>query len=127
MIIADQLSHVNVKERSLNVASHCHWAVLDVSLAHSPPTPALALGMEPQAEKQVEKVSALGMVRRDTALLLRDFKQGASNWFQALLDPNRASAGTGIPARACLCVCVFARACVHVCVCMHVYVHEWWH
>uniref|UniRef100_A0A8C7S3V1 Lipase, hormone-sensitive b n=1 Tax=Oncorhynchus mykiss TaxID=8022 RepID=A0A8C7S3V1_ONCMY len=40
--------------------------------------------------KQVEKVSTLSMVRRDTALLLRDFKQGASNWIHSLLDPNRA-------------------------------------
>uniref|UniRef100_A0A674BIZ9 Lipase E, hormone sensitive type n=1 Tax=Salmo trutta TaxID=8032 RepID=A0A674BIZ9_SALTR len=29
---------------------------------------------------------------RDTALLLRDFKQGASNWIHSLLDPNRAAA-----------------------------------
>ncbi|XP_035612608.1 hormone-sensitive lipase-like isoform X3 [Oncorhynchus keta] len=48
-------------------------------------------GEEPQAEKQV-KVSTLSMVRRDTALLLRDFKQGASNWIHSLLDPNRAAA-----------------------------------
>uniref|UniRef100_A0AAZ3PRZ8 Hormone-sensitive lipase n=1 Tax=Oncorhynchus tshawytscha TaxID=74940 RepID=A0AAZ3PRZ8_ONCTS len=41
---------------------------------------------------QVEKVSTLSMVRRDTALLLRDFKQGASNWIHSLLDPNRAAA-----------------------------------
>ncbi|XP_072547865.1 hormone-sensitive lipase isoform X2 [Salminus brasiliensis] len=51
-------------------------------------------GMDSQVEKQVEKVSTLGMVRRDTALLLRDFKQGASNWIHSLLDPNRASAET---------------------------------
>uniref|UniRef100_A0A8C7S483 Lipase, hormone-sensitive b n=1 Tax=Oncorhynchus mykiss TaxID=8022 RepID=A0A8C7S483_ONCMY len=49
-------------------------------------------GTTPQAEKQVEKVSTLSMVRRDTALLLRDFKQGASNWIHSLLDPNRAAA-----------------------------------
>ncbi|CAB1333985.1 unnamed protein product, partial [Coregonus sp. 'balchen'] len=49
-------------------------------------------GEEPQAEKQVEKVSTLSMVRRDTALLLRDFKQGASNWIHSILDPNRAVA-----------------------------------
>uniref|UniRef100_A0A8C7S597 Lipase, hormone-sensitive b n=1 Tax=Oncorhynchus mykiss TaxID=8022 RepID=A0A8C7S597_ONCMY len=36
-------------------------------------------------------VSTLSMVRRDTALLLRDFKQGASNWIHSLLDPNRAA------------------------------------
>ncbi|XP_077431104.1 LOW QUALITY PROTEIN: hormone-sensitive lipase [Vanacampus margaritifer] len=47
-------------------------------------------GNEPQTEKQVEKVSTLSMVRRDTALLLRDFRQGASNWIHSLLDSNRA-------------------------------------
>ncbi|XP_067094667.1 hormone-sensitive lipase isoform X1 [Osmerus mordax] len=46
-------------------------------------------GVEAQVEKQVEKVSTMTLVRRDTALMLRDFRQGASNWFQALLDPNR--------------------------------------
>ncbi|XP_054869721.1 hormone-sensitive lipase isoform X3 [Amphiprion ocellaris] len=49
-------------------------------------------GNEPQTEKQVAKVSTLSLVRRDTALMLRDFRQGASNWIQSLLDPNRASA-----------------------------------
>ncbi|XP_072316017.1 hormone-sensitive lipase isoform X2 [Eucyclogobius newberryi] len=49
-------------------------------------------GNEPQAEKQVEKASTLSIVRRDTALLLRDFRQGASNWIHSLLDSNRASA-----------------------------------
>ncbi|CAL8247495.1 unnamed protein product [Lota lota] len=44
-----------------------------------------------QTEQPVEKVSTLGMVRRDTALLLRDFRQGASNWIQSLLDPNKSS------------------------------------
>uniref|UniRef100_A0A3Q3AFJ7 Hormone-sensitive lipase n=1 Tax=Kryptolebias marmoratus TaxID=37003 RepID=A0A3Q3AFJ7_KRYMA len=51
-------------------------------------------GNEPQTEKQIEKVSTLSLVRRDTALLLRDFRQGASNWIQSLLDPNRASASS---------------------------------
>ncbi|XP_036414164.1 hormone-sensitive lipase isoform X2 [Colossoma macropomum] len=49
-------------------------------------------GMDLQVEKQVEKVSTLSMVKRDTALLLRDFRQGASNWIHSLLDPNRANA-----------------------------------
>ncbi|KAA0703295.1 Hormone-sensitive lipase [Triplophysa tibetana] len=47
-------------------------------------------GTEPQVEKQVEKVNTLSMVRRDTALLLRDFKQGASNWIHSLLDRGSA-------------------------------------
>ncbi|KAM4601457.1 LOW QUALITY PROTEIN: hormone-sensitive lipase [Polymixia lowei] len=57
-------------------------------------------GMEPQTEKQVEKVSTLSTVRRDTALLLRDFRQGASNWIQSLLDPNRAPASPSTAAEA---------------------------
>uniref|UniRef100_A0A8C5FG50 Hormone-sensitive lipase n=1 Tax=Gadus morhua TaxID=8049 RepID=A0A8C5FG50_GADMO len=48
-------------------------------------------GVAEQTERPVEKVSTLGMVRRDTALLLRDFRQGASNWIQSLLDPNKTS------------------------------------
>ncbi|KAM4736101.1 hormone-sensitive lipase isoform 2-T2 [Anableps anableps] len=55
-------------------------------------------GNEPQTEKQVEKVSTLSLVRRDTALLLRDFQQGASNWIQSLLDPNRASVSSNTAA-----------------------------
>ncbi|XP_070767410.1 hormone-sensitive lipase [Enoplosus armatus] len=49
-------------------------------------------GKSPQTETQVEKVSTLSLVRRDTALMLRDFRQGASNWIHSLLDSNRASA-----------------------------------
>nr|XP_055066054.1 hormone-sensitive lipase isoform X2 [Misgurnus anguillicaudatus] len=47
-------------------------------------------GTEPQVEKQVETLSTLSMVRRDTALLLRDFKQGATNWIHSLLDRGSA-------------------------------------
>ncbi|XP_034729111.1 hormone-sensitive lipase isoform X4 [Etheostoma cragini] len=49
-------------------------------------------GADPQTETQIEKASTMSLVRRDTALLLRDFRQGASNWIHALLDSNRASA-----------------------------------
>ncbi|XP_069393843.1 hormone-sensitive lipase isoform X1 [Paralichthys olivaceus] len=55
-------------------------------------------GNEPQTEKQVEKVSTLSLVRRDTALMLRDFRQGASNWIHSLLDHNRAPASSGAAA-----------------------------
>lgn len=79
-------------------------------------------GNEPQTEKQVEKVSTLSLVRRDTALLLRDFRQGASNWIHSLLDPNRATASpstdaeappgaTGIPPPVIVCRGVFVCAC----------------
>lgn len=92
----------------------CAYSGLTKTLS-SPP------GNEPQTEKQVEKVSTLSLVRRDTALLLRDFRQGASNWIQSLLDPNRASASsstvaeaapgpTGIPSSAI----VYMNVCVHV-------------
>ncbi|XP_059423877.1 hormone-sensitive lipase isoform X1 [Carassius carassius] len=47
-------------------------------------------GTDPRVEKQVEKVSTLSMVRSDTALLLRDFRQGASNWIHSLLDRGSA-------------------------------------
>ncbi|XP_051575958.1 hormone-sensitive lipase isoform X2 [Myxocyprinus asiaticus] len=49
-------------------------------------------GTEPQVEKQVEKVSTLSMVRRDTALRLKDFKQGASDWIHSLLDRGSSDA-----------------------------------
>uniref|UniRef100_A0A4W4GZS6 Hormone-sensitive lipase n=1 Tax=Electrophorus electricus TaxID=8005 RepID=A0A4W4GZS6_ELEEL len=51
-------------------------------------------GMDTQVEKQVEKVSTLGLVRRDTALLFKDLKQGASNWIHSILESTRASAET---------------------------------
>uniref|UniRef100_A0A3P8RI38 Hormone-sensitive lipase n=1 Tax=Astatotilapia calliptera TaxID=8154 RepID=A0A3P8RI38_ASTCA len=54
-------------------------------------------GSGPQTEKQVEKVSTLSLVRRDTALLLRDFRQGASNWIHSLIDSSRAPASTSTP------------------------------
>ncbi|XP_060937563.1 hormone-sensitive lipase [Limanda limanda] len=53
-------------------------------------------GDEPQAEKQVEKVSTLSLVRRDTALML----QGASNWIHSLLNHNRAPAPPSTAAEA---------------------------
>ncbi|KAM6909862.1 hormone-sensitive lipase isoform 2-T2 [Xenentodon cancila] len=57
-------------------------------------------GNEPQADKQVERVSTLSQVRRDTALLLRDFRQGASNWIHSLLDPNRTTGSLSTAAEA---------------------------
>ncbi|XP_075907167.1 hormone-sensitive lipase isoform X2 [Nelusetta ayraudi] len=58
-------------------------------------------GTEPQGtEAQIERVSTLSMVRRDTALLLRDFRQGASNWIHSLLDSNRAPPLAGAAAEA---------------------------
>ncbi|XP_066575444.1 hormone-sensitive lipase isoform X2 [Amia ocellicauda] len=48
-------------------------------------------GTEPLSEALVQKVSTLAMVRRDTALLLRDLTQGASNWIHSFLDPSRTT------------------------------------
>uniref|UniRef100_A0A8C9ZXJ4 Hormone-sensitive lipase n=1 Tax=Sander lucioperca TaxID=283035 RepID=A0A8C9ZXJ4_SANLU len=78
-------------------------------------------GADPQTETQIEKASTMSMVRRDTALLLRDFRQGASNWIHSLLDSNRASASpstaaeappgaTGIPLTVTVCMGVFMHA-----------------
>lgn len=55
-------------------------------------------GNEPQTEKQVEKASTLSIVRRDTALFLRDFRQGASNWIHSLLDSNKAVPNAAVEA-----------------------------
>ncbi|XP_061530279.1 hormone-sensitive lipase isoform X1 [Phycodurus eques] len=57
-------------------------------------------GNEPHTEKQVEKVSTLSMVKRDTALLLRDFRYGASNWIHSLLDSNRTASPPSTGAEA---------------------------
>jgi len=94
----------------------------------------------------VEKVSTLGMVRRDTALLLR----GASNWIHSLLDPSKTStpltitseaeeapeglagaAGTLLPYSVpdtpcvCVCVCVCVHVCARVCVRVCVLAENW--
>lgn len=85
-----------------------------------------APGNEPQEEAQVEKGSTLSLVRRDTALLLRDMRQGASNWIRSLLDSNAATpapaaAGEKPPGaagknrRACSSAAFFgALLCAHV-------------
>lgn len=57
-------------------------------------------GNEPLSEKQVEKVSTLSLVKRDTALMLRDFRQGASNWIHSFLDHSRAPASPSTAAEA---------------------------
>ena len=55
-------------------------------------------GSQPQTEAQVEKVSTLSLVKRDTALFLRDFRQGASNWIHSFLDSGGASASSSTAA-----------------------------
>uniref|UniRef100_A0A4W4H3T4 Hormone-sensitive lipase n=1 Tax=Electrophorus electricus TaxID=8005 RepID=A0A4W4H3T4_ELEEL len=56
------------------------------------PLSVLSRCLSAYVEKQVEKVSTLGLVRRDTALLFKDLKQGASNWIHSILESTRASA-----------------------------------
>uniref|UniRef100_A0A3B3IK45 Hormone-sensitive lipase n=1 Tax=Oryzias latipes TaxID=8090 RepID=A0A3B3IK45_ORYLA len=53
------------------------------------PLSVLSRCLSAYTEKQVERVSTLSLVKRDTALFLRDFRQGASNWIHSLLDSNR--------------------------------------
>ncbi|KAF4075942.1 hypothetical protein AMELA_G00224720 [Ameiurus melas] len=51
-------------------------------------------GLAPQEEKRVEKVNAFGTVTKDTALLFKGFREGASNWIHSLLDHNKANTET---------------------------------
>ncbi|XP_048086166.1 lipase, hormone-sensitive a isoform X1 [Alosa alosa] len=44
-------------------------------------------GVEGQTVQPSEDLGALGALGRNTALLLTDLTQGASSWFQSLLDP----------------------------------------
>ncbi|XP_041091130.1 hormone-sensitive lipase-like isoform X4 [Polyodon spathula] len=46
-------------------------------------------GTEPMPQKREEKVNTMSLVRKDTALLLRDFRLGASAWITSLLDNGR--------------------------------------
>lgn len=73
-----------------------YWRITNtfIRFVHLLPSFMSSPGSGPQTEKQVEKVSTLSLVRRDTALLLRDFRQGASNWIHSLLDSSRAPAST---------------------------------
>uniref|UniRef100_A0A8D0DBD0 Hormone-sensitive lipase n=1 Tax=Sander lucioperca TaxID=283035 RepID=A0A8D0DBD0_SANLU len=64
------------------------------------PLSVLSRCLSAYAGKCIEKASTMSMVRRDTALLLRDFRQGASNWIHSLLDSNRASASPSTAAEA---------------------------
>lgn len=101
----------------LPVAVHLFFPANLSSVTSSP-------GDEPQTETQVEKVSTLSLVRRDTALLFRDFRQGASNWIHSLLDSNRASSSSSTAGKAppgvtgmlsmWICALVFLCACEHV-------------
>lgn len=52
---------------------------------HCPsPTPP---GVDYQTVQPNEELGALGTLGRNTAMLLTDLTQGASSWFQSLLDP----------------------------------------
>lgn len=44
-------------------------------------------GVDCQTVEPTEELDTLGALGRETALLLTDLTQGASSWFQSLLDP----------------------------------------
>ncbi|KAK1151841.1 hormone-sensitive lipase [Acipenser oxyrinchus oxyrinchus] len=52
-------------------------------------------GTEPMPQKRAEKVNTMSLVRKDTALLLRDFRLGASAWISSLLDNGRGGKNRG--------------------------------
>uniref|UniRef100_A0A8D0HHB7 Hormone-sensitive lipase n=1 Tax=Sphenodon punctatus TaxID=8508 RepID=A0A8D0HHB7_SPHPU len=54
-------------------------------------------GMEPEqpADPSLEKLGPVNMMRRDTALLFRDLRLGASAWLSAFLDSTDRSNGAG--------------------------------
>ncbi|KAM9738501.1 lipase, hormone-sensitive a [Menidia menidia] len=54
-------------------------------------------GSDFQTLEPVERRGSLSALGRDTALLLSDLTQGASNWLQSFLDPNRTSGGASSP------------------------------
>ncbi|XP_037549451.1 lipase, hormone-sensitive a [Nematolebias whitei] len=51
-------------------------------------------GFDFQTVQPAERRGSLSALGRDTAMLLSDLTQGASNWIQSFLDPTRASAGS---------------------------------
>lgn len=50
-------------------------------------------GMDYQTVQPAVGSSTLSTLGRDTAMLLSDLTQGASNWIQSFLDPRRSSGG----------------------------------
>ncbi|KAL2079969.1 hypothetical protein ACEWY4_023762 [Coilia grayii] len=54
-------------------------------------------GVESQTVESNEELGTLGAFGRDTALLLTDLSQGASSWFQSLLDPVSLSVSSNRP------------------------------
>lgn len=51
-------------------------------------------GIDYQTAQPAVGSSTLSTLGRDTAMLLSELTQGASNWIQSFLDPRRASGGT---------------------------------
>ncbi|MEQ2219544.1 hypothetical protein XENOCAPTIV_019588, partial [Xenoophorus captivus] len=50
-----------------------------------------------QTVQPAERRGSLSALGRDTALLLSDLTQGASNWIQSFLDPGRTLSDTSFP------------------------------
>uniref|UniRef100_UPI00398F0088 hormone-sensitive lipase n=1 Tax=Pristiophorus japonicus TaxID=55135 RepID=UPI00398F0088 len=60
-------------------------------------------GTEPvtSASSNLEKVDTLSMVRNDTAVLLRDLRQGASAWLNSLLETGKTSRTPEVVRKSC--------------------------
>ncbi|MEQ2281975.1 hypothetical protein AMECASPLE_035813 [Ameca splendens] len=54
-------------------------------------------GSDFQTVQPAERRGSLSALGRDTALLLSDLTQGASNWIQSFLDPSRTLSDTSFP------------------------------
>uniref|UniRef100_A0A1A7XFV8 Lipase, hormone-sensitive a n=2 Tax=Iconisemion striatum TaxID=60296 RepID=A0A1A7XFV8_9TELE len=54
-------------------------------------------GSDFQTVQPAERRGSLSALGRDTAMLLSDLTQGASNWIQSFLDPSRTSGGSSSP------------------------------
>ncbi|XP_036001611.1 hormone-sensitive lipase-like isoform X1 [Fundulus heteroclitus] len=57
-------------------------------------------GSDFQTAQPAERRGSLSALSRDTALLLSDLTQGASNWIQSFLDPSRAAGAASDHRRA---------------------------
>lgn len=76
------------------MCSYSSWCISALCLFH--PLPLLCpppAGTDCQAVQPPVEGSSLRSLGRDTAMLLSDLTQGASNWIQSFLDPSHTSGG----------------------------------
>lgn len=69
-----------------------HFRPLFIS-SSAPAMPPPPSGTDCQAVQPLVEGSSLRSLGRDTAMLLSDLTQGASNWIQSYLDPSNTSGG----------------------------------